>query len=598
MKVCKLCGSTYGDRVDFCFRDGQPLVAQEVEAPADAPTPARHAPGLADMLDVPEPAFVQRPKAPDPADPTALPSPAGLEEVPTAPVAFDFADAAEPGPAATPDDDIEVLTPPAQLVPPTLDAPVPPVAVAPATTPDPTPSAPQPVAPEDPFPSNLDSTAAGLSDTPVPPVDLASQDDLPGPREIDEGLDSDAMADIARTLSAPATAQHDAPPPPDDAAGSAPALDDLVDESPVEPDGDDDIVSYIGAEGSTSDAYDFDDDEPVRGGDNKLVLILFAAAILLAVAAGGFVMMNKGDKAEDPLAGKPEEVATPVVEAPAPPPPEPVVDEAAPTADGGDAVAELADDGAATQGDEPTADSDDGADALAAADEQPAVAPASSGSAQSGSDHDGATHASSSTGHSSSTTSRSTDAATTAAAGSQTASAAPSPTDATDAADAPDASSSASDATADISSDSPWETPAASGRLTVNTVPGGAQVSIDGRAYGSSPLSAELEYGMHTIRVELGGYTSEARTIDVEVPEMAVPFELKPLVVTGTVNIFGPTGSTVLVDGTQVGKIPTSVKLTEGTHTFRVETSEGTSFTRSQDVRFDSGTTVSVTLSP
>ena len=25
MKVCKLCGSSYDDRVDFCFRDGTPL---------------------------------------------------------------------------------------------------------------------------------------------------------------------------------------------------------------------------------------------------------------------------------------------------------------------------------------------------------------------------------------------------------------------------------------------------------------------------------------------------------------------------------------------------------------------------------------------
>ncbi|NOY25811.1 MAG: PEGA domain-containing protein [Oligoflexia bacterium] len=134
--------------------------------------------------------------------------------------------------------------------------------------------------------------------------------------------------------------------------------------------------------------------------------------------------------------------------------------------------------------------------------------------------------------------------------------------------------------------------------MTINSIPAGAIVYVDDRQLGRSPLSAELGFGMHTIRLELGGYSSEQRTIDVQMPEMAVPFELKPLVVTGTVNIFGPTGATVLVDGAQVGKIPTSVKLTEGPHSFEVKTADGSSFSHSQDVRFDGGTTVSVTLAP
>ena len=75
MKVCRMCGSTYGDRVDFCFQDGTPLVAAEppvadvtdvpdVGAAVDAPD--------AGAVDVPEPAGLR------PADPTAAPAGPGF----------------------------------------------------------------------------------------------------------------------------------------------------------------------------------------------------------------------------------------------------------------------------------------------------------------------------------------------------------------------------------------------------------------------------------------------------------------------------------------------------------------------------------------
>ena len=56
MKLCPICGSTYGDRVDFCFQDGAPLVAGEAdpEASGDAPgTPAAAPSGLASAADLP-----------------------------------------------------------------------------------------------------------------------------------------------------------------------------------------------------------------------------------------------------------------------------------------------------------------------------------------------------------------------------------------------------------------------------------------------------------------------------------------------------------------------------------------------------------------
>ena len=65
MKICSLCGSTYGDRVDFCFKDGTPLLpvqsgeASAEPAPAAGPDPtdAPHPSNLAGE-DMPEPRFL------------------------------------------------------------------------------------------------------------------------------------------------------------------------------------------------------------------------------------------------------------------------------------------------------------------------------------------------------------------------------------------------------------------------------------------------------------------------------------------------------------------------------------------------------------
>jgi hypothetical protein len=83
MKICNLCGSTYGDRVDFCFKDGTPLVASRpasggpggpgaVADAEDAPSPGGlDAPDPVSLRfdDVPEPKSLgeSRPAAPRPA---------------------------------------------------------------------------------------------------------------------------------------------------------------------------------------------------------------------------------------------------------------------------------------------------------------------------------------------------------------------------------------------------------------------------------------------------------------------------------------------------------------------------------------------------
>ena len=56
MKLCPLCSSTYADRVDFCFRDGTPLVRDgaggEIGARSDdLPTPESDKPYRDDTFD-------------------------------------------------------------------------------------------------------------------------------------------------------------------------------------------------------------------------------------------------------------------------------------------------------------------------------------------------------------------------------------------------------------------------------------------------------------------------------------------------------------------------------------------------------------------
>lgn len=64
--------------------------------------------------------------------------------------------------------------------------------------------------------------------------------------------------------------------------------------------------------------------------------------------------------------------------------------------------------------------------------------------------------------------------------------------------------------------------PAATGSVTVDSRPRGAQVTIDGRAVGATPLSAPgLSPGVHTVRVELAGYKPVTTSVTVKAGETA-----------------------------------------------------------------------------
>jgi hypothetical protein len=134
--------------------------------------------------------------------------------------------------------------------------------------------------------------------------------------------------------------------------------------------------------------------------------------------------------------------------------------------------------------------------------------------------------------------------------------------------------------------------------VQITSVPSGAKVFVDDRAVGNTPYTVQMDYGSHTVRVEKPGYHSGARAIDVASASLAVPFELAPVVVTGEVHIFGTPGHILRVDGEEIGKIPATAKLSEGTHRFEVtDPATGRSLSSSRDIRFEAaGRAITVTL--
>lgn len=587
MKICKLCGSTYGDRVEFCFRDGQPL--EEAAAPDPEPSPAdlpeppsraaptspmpRGRPSVADMLDVPEPGFAR------PVDPTALPDPVGLPEpaglAPVTPAPAEELpddDAQPPGDGALPDvetdgeplpeepDGTEEVEAPFEPVDEVGDeALAPPAALAP-----PEPTAPVP-APSSDGMQTIDHAADDAAE------DDAGEEELPGPQELDEGMDAAALDEVSRALGGGSDDEDDEEAP----AAAAPLSDEAED------------LDHLAAAAASAPArprptpvedIPYADDPPAEGGGNKSMMIGFGIALLVIIVGGGW-LATRPDETPDPMAGKPAERAEPVRTAPAPtpaptPPPQPVdagADDGTATDDGATDDG-ATDDGAATDdggttGDAATTDDGGTPEPVAA----PPVVPV-----------------------------REEPTATTPSPAREERPTTPSPArEERPVVVTPPTPVNEPVAEVSPSAGDPWGSSAAStGRLTINTVPAGATVFVGGRQLGRSPVTTDVSYGSHDIKVELAGHKGGARTVQVNAPEMAVPFELEPLMAQGTVNIFGPTGATVYVDGAEVGKIPTSVKLSEGAHRFKVVGTDGATFEHSQDVRFGGGSTVSVTLAP
>lgn len=295
MKVCKLCGSTYGDKVAFCFRDGQPLTLAE-EAP-EPPRPAGPAAlGLDAMLDLPEPTALR-----GASDGTELPEPAGLQP---------------------PLDDPFDLPLPGRLAGPAAEVPAPALSTLSALageeeSPPPPGPAPTPPAPE----AVLPEPSAPIDEELPPPAPIAA------PAEVDP----EALADITRHLRSDTLVpsgreeEPDALPPPRSTEAPLDAqvaaeqdffsgqLSELATEAPATR-----TEQVIGLEGTYEDEVDRAPEAAPRSKAPLFIGVGVGAAVILVLAV---VVLGSGDKDPGPMAAKPEERAAPVVQAPAPPAP-------------------------------------------------------------------------------------------------------------------------------------------------------------------------------------------------------------------------------------------------------------------------------------
>jgi hypothetical protein len=153
------------------------------------------------------------------------------------------------------------------------------------------------------------------------------------------------------------------------------------------------------------------------------------------------------------------------------------------------------------------------------------------------------------------------------------------------------------------------------GGLTIKSTPDGAQVSVNGRSYGRTPVTLrDLKRGSHRIRIERDGYSAQERRVVVngsEPQSLTVTLRARPAAstaraslpsapavrYTGTMNVQSrPSGARIFVGGQRVGTTP--VALTDvpvGEHVVRLEHDGYRRWTAT--VRVMSGETSRVTAS-
>jgi hypothetical protein len=140
-----------------------------------------------------------------------------------------------------------------------------------------------------------------------------------------------------------------------------------------------------------------------------------------------------------------------------------------------------------------------------------------------------------------------------------------------------------------------------SGEINIITVPAGAEVLIDGKSYGVSPVRATVTAGEHKYTIKRPGaqpYESTFKMRDGEIQTRKVELGGAP-VATGIIEVRTiPPGATVLADGGTIpGQTPTSFRLTTGHHTIIVSLSGFRPERRGLDVTAE-GNVVEITLSP
>ncbi|MDP2306711.1 MAG: PEGA domain-containing protein, partial [Pseudomonadota bacterium] len=438
-------------------------------------------------------------------------------------------------------------------------AAAPPAALPPAANDEPVVAAPVVAPPVE--------AAPAPAEVAPPPMLVAAAAALPPPPAPTD-LDADAMSDIASALGAPAVAGSAAPMPaaPMPAqmpATSAPAP--VTFHKPLPKESEDakaTLPMYTAYPEEAPPSRSILDDEPTRkkvagaGIGVALLGVLALGAFLIVAAVGLWWTMSNGGESTKPLLDTPPVAASkvlPAAAAPAPVVPVPVAP--VPVADGG-------------------------TDVLPG---QPVVPTPPAPAATVAATPPTTTVAAVSKPPPATTTPRATN----------TAGATVSPPKSTPASTPTGPRSTPTPVTADagtsnVTSDNVWGTPTAptSGFLRIVTDPDGATVYVNDAAKGKTPVTIELPYGAHQVRVVRAGYKTEVRDVNIRVRELTVPFNLKPEVVTGQVNVYGPDGFRVVVDGHDMGPMPVTVQVSEGVRQFKLVGSDGSTCNLPKEIKF------------
>jgi len=141
------------------------------------------------------------------------------------------------------------------------------------------------------------------------------------------------------------------------------------------------------------------------------------------------------------------------------------------------------------------------------------------------------------------------------------------------------------------------ELPPADGRVSLNSEPPGASVSVDGDFQGTTPLQLALSSGTaHTLRLLKPGYQSSEQRVTLA-PEEQQELRLTLSPEYGTVFITArPADSTLTVDGDPAGAATRRLRLTTRTHQLEFSKPGYTSQTVSITPRAGTSQNVDVTL--
>lgn len=140
---------------------------------------------------------------------------------------------------------------------------------------------------------------------------------------------------------------------------------------------------------------------------------------------------------------------------------------------------------------------------------------------------------------------------------------------------------------------------ARNGRLNLSSTPSGAQVFIDGRAVGSTPLVVDLPEGGHSVEFKRAGYSTATTNVNVRVNQtVSYNAILSQLRREGQVNFdSNPRGAQVTINGRVAGVTPTStITMPEGSYQAQFTLAGYETVTKSFNVGANSRQTVSANM--